>query len=94
LETNYDITLSETFEHAYESADGSIKKRVDNTIGKLERSIHLFGFKWQKCKGRYWYLRVNDQFRMIADRDDGKKRIELIDFNTNHDFPEEYGCYT
>lgn len=94
LETDYEIIRSDSFKEAYENIDGSIKQRVDNTVDKLKRNVDLPGFNWEKCKGRYWYLRVNRPFRMIAERDDEEERVELIDVSTDHDLPEKYGCYT
>lgn len=94
LETDYEIIRTDPFNKAYEKIDGSVKQRIDNTVEKLERNIDLPGFNWEKCEGRYWYLRVNRPFRMIADRDDEEERVELIDVSTDHDLPERYGCYT
>jgi hypothetical protein len=31
--------------------------------------------------------------RMIVDRDDSINEVTLVDFNTDHDLPREYGCY-
>lgn len=94
LETDYEIIQSDSFNEAYEKTDGSVKQRIDNTVEKLKRNIYLPGFNWEKCEGRYWYLRVNRPFRMIAERNDEEERVELIDVSTDHDLPEQYGCYT
>jgi len=91
--TDYDIIRSDSFERAYNKADGSIKQRVDSQIDKLRESIHHSGFEWRPCEGGLSYLKINDQYRMIARRNDPAEEIELIDFSTDHDLPKEYNCY-
>lgn len=91
--TNYDIHQTESFDKAYHKADGSIRDCVDSQIQKLHESIHHNGFEWRQCKQGLSYLKINDQYRMIARRDDQAQEIELIDFSTDHDLPKNYGCY-
>jgi len=93
LETDYEVIPTPDFEKKYEKADGDVRKRVDNAIGKLERNVELPGLRWKSCSNGLQYVRVNDQMRMIVDRDDSIDEIELIDFDTDHDLPKKYGCY-
>ncbi len=92
--TNYEIIRSESFNKAYDKADGSIRNRISTHIKKLQESIHHDGFNWRPCKNGLSYLRINNQYRMIARRDDQARKITLIDFSTDHSLPKDYGCYT
>ena len=92
--TNYEIIRSESFNKAYDKADGSIRDRISTQIEKLRESIHHTGFNWRPCKNGLSYLRINNQYRMIARRDDQARKITLIDFSTDHGLPKDYGCYT
>lgn len=92
--TDYEIIRSESFNKAYNKADGSIRDRISTQIEKLRESIHHTGFNWRSCKNGFSYLRINNQYRMIARRDDQAQKITLIDFSTDHSLPKDYGCYT
>lgn len=93
LETNYEVIYTSDFEKKYEKADKTVQQRVDRAIEKLETNVNMGGFNWRNCRTGYQYVRINDQMRMIVDRDDTIEKIELIDFDTDHDLPREYGCY-
>jgi hypothetical protein len=92
LETDYDLIKTDQWKENYFDADEDLAMLADNTMDKLERNINLPGLNWTKCKTGYHYIRMNDQYRMIVNRNDSKKEIELIDLG-HHDLPKDYGCH-
>jgi mRNA-degrading endonuclease RelE of RelBE toxin-antitoxin system len=93
LQTDYTIRRTGDFEKKYDRVDNTIREKVDRAIEKLETNVDMPGFNWRNCRTGYQYVRINQQMRMIVNRDNAAKEIELVDFDADHDLPEEYGCY-
>jgi len=93
LETDYNIHRTDDFEKNYKQADNTVRERVDRAVEKLETNVDMPGFNWRNCRTGYQYVRINEQMRMIVDRDDSINEVKLVDFDTDHDLPREYGCY-
>lgn len=92
LETNYDLERSDLWEKKYANSP-DMQELVDKTENKLRKNANLPGFNWRSCPGRYDYGRMNNQYRMIVERDETNEIINLIDFG-GHELPtEEYSCY-
>lgn len=93
LETNYELVRSDTWAKKYDTVDTTLRQLVDTTEAKLERNANLPGFQWRRCPRGYEYGRMNDQYRMIVDKDERAERIELVDFG-GHGLPQtDYSCY-
>jgi len=93
LDPDWEINTSETWDDAYECADGSLQQRADNAVNKLEANVRHDGFEWKPCKpDNRWYFRLDQQIRGVADIDNGDFTIELVDFG-NHSLPDDYGCW-
>jgi len=87
LETDYTIRRTDDFEKKYERSDNTVRERVDRAIEKLETNVNMPGFNWRNCRTGYQYVRINEQMRMIVDRDNSIEEVKLVDFDTDHDLP-------
>lgn len=93
LDEDWEIVPTSDWKETYEKVDKTLQNRADNAISKLEDNVHHGGFKWKPCQpDDQFYFRLNEQLRGIANIDNQKQKVTLIDFG-KHEEPQDFGCY-